>query len=99
MSESFFYKKSFLVFLTVIIAVLFFVCLFHQPAYAEEENFTSIYELDGKRIGVLIGTIHDQSVKNIIGNAKFYFYNSYTEEEIALKKAKTPGLNTKIFRI
>ncbi|MBQ3270277.1 MAG: transporter substrate-binding domain-containing protein [Clostridia bacterium] len=59
------------------------------PPAAQEDRATGVFsELDGKRIGVQIGTNFDAIILNTLPNAKISYYNSFPDLATALETSK-----------
>lgn len=61
------------------------------PAMAQTEVYTSLQELNGKRIGVQTGTTFDAIVEKSLPDAKIEYYNSYADMTEALASNKIDG--------
>ena len=53
--------------------------------------FTSLSQLDGRRIGVQTGTTFDEIVRDALPGAKISYFNSYPDMAAALKALKIDG--------
>ena len=62
--------------------------LLRTPALAESTSYSSLSDLDGKRIGVQTGTTFDDITKNALPNATIEYYNSYADLVEALSSNK-----------
>lgn len=58
------------------------------PCLAWADDYTSLQELDGKRIGVQTGSTYDQVTLDSLPNAKISYFNSYTDMVEALLSNK-----------
>ena len=59
------------------------------PSAVQEDRATGVFsELDGKRIGVQIGTNFDAIILNTLPNAKISYYNSFPDLATALETSK-----------
>ena len=60
-------------------------------ALAETSGFSSLKELDGKRIGVQTGSTFDAITKQSLPNAKIEYYNTYADLAEAVTSNKIDG--------
>lgn len=60
----------------------------------EREYFTSLSELNGKTIGVLTGTIFDTALEKRLPEAKKKYYNSYSDQAVAVANGQLDGFLT-----
>ncbi|MBR6164332.1 MAG: ABC transporter substrate-binding protein/permease [Clostridia bacterium] len=58
---------------------------------AQEGIFTSLWQLNGKRIGVQVGTDYELLVEKLLPEAEISFYNSYPDLAAALETNKIDG--------
>ena len=69
----------------MLIATIFALC---TPVLAESTQYTSLKELDGKRIGVQTGTTFDAITKESLPNVTIEYYNTYADMVEALTSNK-----------
>ena len=72
----------------LLVPLMFCIC---APAFAQEGEYASLQELDGKRIGVQTGTPFDKIVLDSLPNAQISYYNTYPDMAEALTANKIDG--------
>lgn len=82
-------KRRWVLLLTmVIVPTVLALCM---PTLAKADAYSSLQDLDGKRIGVQTGTTFDQIVLDNLPDAKISYYNSYPDMAEALLANKISG--------
>ena len=61
------------------------------PINAHAEQITNLQQLDGKKIGIVTGTIYDGIVKKALPNAKMSYFNGTGDLIAALESGKIDG--------
>ena len=94
-------SKAIRVFTLVMIMMMFTICLFSLPVFAEEtalpdseELPPELQELDGKRFGVQTGSTFDRDVMNWFPHAEILYYNSLPDLAVALDTGKIDAFPT-----
>lgn len=65
-----------------------------ETAHSTAPTGKSLNVLDGKRIGVQMGTIHDKVISERIPNAEILYFNNFPDELTALGADKVDGIPT-----
>ncbi len=74
----------------IFVPIALAICL-PALALAETPGFSSLKELDGKRIGVQTGSTFDAITKQSLPNAKIEYYNTYADLAEAVTSNKIDG--------
>ena len=85
-------KKVVVLALALVLAFALSLCL---PVLASDGTgsgvYSSVWELDGKRIGVQVGTDYELVVADMLPNAEISFFNSFPDLAAALESNKIDG--------
>ncbi|MBR3265764.1 MAG: transporter substrate-binding domain-containing protein [Erysipelotrichaceae bacterium] len=80
-------RKTVLIVMTVIMSMILFGC----QDKGENKGYTTIEQLQDKRIGIKQGTIYDGFSKKLFPEAQYYYFNNNTDLTAALKGHKIDG--------
>ncbi|MBQ3295331.1 MAG: transporter substrate-binding domain-containing protein [Erysipelotrichaceae bacterium] len=80
-------KKIIRILFIVILSSILFAC----SGLDNSQSFTTIEELNNRRIGIKQGTIYDGLTKRLFPDAEYFYYNNNTDLTAALKGHKIDG--------
>ena len=75
----------------IIILFMVLVGFLAVPISAYAKQITSLYELDGQKIGIVTGTIYDSIVKKALPSAQIAYFNGTGDLIAALEAGKIDG--------
>ena len=75
----------------LILLAVFCLLLIVLPVTAKDSGYTSLSQLNGKRIGVQTGSIYDAVVSETLPDARFVYFNSASDLVAALTSDKIDG--------
>lgn len=78
--------------ISLILLIVF--CLFISGCENDYTVINSLEDLSGKKVGIYTGSEYDKILEQKISTATPVYYNSYTDEVIALKSGKIDGFLT-----
>ena len=75
----------------IIVLFIMLIGFLVVPINAHAEQITNLQQLDGKKIGIVTGTIYDGIVKKALPNAKMSYFNGTGDLIAALESGKIDG--------